>query len=131
IGKASMLTRLLLGNLYKVAFWDRNRRTRLSCACVALAAEEYQLDQQRWPESAEELVKTKLLQDIPIDLVDGKPLRWRRTDDGLVIHSLAPSGKYEGDALDEDRPPGTAQRCEFRLWNVDRRGRPAPAEGAS
>ena len=67
-----------------------------------------------------------LLANTPIDEFDGQPLRWRRTADGLVIYSIGPPGKYEGDALDENREWSGEVRVEFRLWDPDRRGLPAP-----
>ena len=72
------------------------------------AAEEYRLTHQRWPESLAQLVQAGLLANTPIDEFDGQPLRWRRTADGLVIYSIGPSRKYEGDALDEATDPARA-----------------------
>jgi len=95
----------------------------LQASIAALAAERFRLLQNRWPKSLDELVKAGLLKEIPIDLMDGQPLRFRRTIDGLVIYSVGVDGTYRGDALDnlanfdprKDRP-------EFRLWDVKRRG---------
>ena len=63
-----------------------------------------------------------LFLDTPLDPFNGEPLRWRETEDGLVIYSVGPHGDYAGDALDEGRPRKDDFRVvEFRLWNVNRR----------
>jgi hypothetical protein len=98
-------------------------QTELHCACAALASERFRLQKKRWPVSLGELVKADVLKEIPIDPMDGKPLRVRRTVDGLVIYSVGADGKYRGDALDNlaNFDPKQA-RPEFRLWDVSRRG---------
>jgi hypothetical protein len=52
------------------------------------------------------LVDEKLLDAIPMDPTHGKPLRYRKTKDNILIYS---QGVDIG----------------FRLWNVDRRRQPA------
>ncbi len=112
------------GNL-KIARAEQREDTRLRCAVAALAAERFRLAQQHWPASLEELVKEKMLSEVPIDLFDGQPLRFRPTADGLVIYSIGPDKKYDGTALDDlsNYNPDN-QRLEFRLWNPDRRRQP-------
>jgi len=99
------------------------QKNYLQASIAALAAERFRLLQSRWPKSLDELVKAGLLKEIPIDLMDGKPLRFRRTIDGLVIYSVGADGTYRGDALDNlaNFDP-RKERPEFRLWDVKRRG---------
>src|SRR5262249_25549431 len=136
-GDVPKIAALLIPTSRKVAEADARRRTHLACACAALAAEEYRLANKRWPESLEQLVQAGLLAERAIDEFDGQPLRRRRAPDGFVIYSIGPSGKYEGEALDdkgepkgEDGPaPSVDFRVEFRLWDPERRAQPprAPA----
>jgi hypothetical protein len=62
--------------------------------------------------------------------VDGNPLRFRRTKDGLVIYSIGREGNYDGKALDDLRNINEAVvRVEFRLWDpAQRRQPPLPAK---
>ena len=108
--------------IHRVTESQQNSDTYLDCTIAALAAERFRLQKKRWPVSLGELVKADVLKEIPIDPMDGKPLRVRRTVDGLVIYSVGADGKYRGDALDnlanfDPRQP----RPEFRLWDVSRR----------
>jgi hypothetical protein len=138
-GSIPDLAALLLPACLKVAEAERRDDTLLSCAVAALAAERFRLKQNRWPASAEELVKTGFLKTVPLDLYDGKPLRYRRAKDGLVIHSVchwknwleSKALDYRGDALDdltryEDVNEHLGVRIEFRLWDVAHRRQPPP-----
>jgi hypothetical protein len=127
----------------KLAREERLHFSHIACATAGIEAERFRVQQGRWPESMVELVKAGFLNDVPIDFVDGKPLSFRHTADGIVIYSKdGRYGKYDGTALDE-RPdaldidfdhildlPG---RVEFRLWDVAHRRQAsrAKAEDAS
>ena len=70
------------------------------------------------------LVKAGLLDAVPTDPYDGKPISLKRTDEGLIIYSVGQDKIDNGGAVDRDRPmdPGTDQG--FRLWDVARRRQP-------
>jgi hypothetical protein len=117
--------------LEKLGRADLRPQAQLQCAIAAIAVERFRLaNQAKWPNSLEEVVAAKLLDKVPIDPFDGKPLRYRKTKNGVVVYSIGPDGTYKGDALDalEDVDP-TIIRYEFRLWDPDQRRmgpRPAP-----
>ncbi len=73
----------------------------LRATLVALACERYRVEYDRWPETLDTLVAEKLLPSLPIDPVDGKPLRYRRNAEGIVIYSIG---------LDEKDDKGTIVR---------------------
>ena len=41
-----------------------------------------------WPAGFDDLIKAKLLKEIPLDPYTGKPLLWKRTPTGLIIYSV-------------------------------------------
>jgi hypothetical protein len=96
-------------------------KAELRCAAAALAAERYRLAKGRWPERLEDLVPD-YLPAVPADPFDGRPLRLRRTDDGLMVYSIGPDGEDNGGNLDRknERTPGSD--LGFQLWDVGRRG---------
>ncbi|MFO0965619.1 MAG: hypothetical protein U0793_08560 [Gemmataceae bacterium] len=121
-GEVSKLASLLMPAFRKVCAAEQSCRAHLACARIGLAAEEYRLKHKRWPASTKEIFDAGLFLDTPLDPFNGEPLRWRETEDGLVIYSVGPHGDYAGDALDEGRPRKDDFRVvEFRLWNVNRR----------
>jgi hypothetical protein len=90
----------------------------LRCAQVAVAAERYHRKHGNWPQSLADLVP-QFLPAVPLDPFDGKPLRYRRTDQGAVVYSVGEDG---GDP----QPPhaNVSRDGAFRLWNVDQRRQP-------
>ena len=120
-----MLAALLAPSARKIAERERHADTLLHCTIAGLAAERFRLKHQRWPESLDELIQAKLLAEAPEDLYDGKPIRLRRTADGIVFYSVGKDGNYQGDALDrlEEFNPNQV-RVEFRLWDPAKRRQP-------
>jgi hypothetical protein len=92
---------------------------RLRCALAGVAAERYRLENGRWPDRLEDLVP-HYLSAVPADPVDGQPLRYRRTEQGVVIHTLDFGEARPGDTGDE----------KFRLFDPAHRGRVSAAKGA-
>ncbi len=84
-------------------------QAHLRCAATAVAVERYRLKNGAWPEDADTLVKAGLLKKSLNDSSDGKPLRWKQTPTGIVIHSLAQGN------------------VGFELWRPELRGQaPSP-----
>jgi hypothetical protein len=122
---AEMITLPLTGFAEKEA----SARAQLECALVAVAVERFRIQQGRWPDSLEEVVAAKLLANIPADPYDGKPVRYRKASDGVVVYSIGRSGNYTGDALDAGKAVSANNpRPEFRLWDEQQRGQPPQAK---
>jgi hypothetical protein len=99
-------------------------KTRLRCAAVALAVERFRLANNRWPEKLSDLPPA-MLNEVPIDPFDGKPLRYTRVKDGVVVYSVGPDGGNDSGAFDPKKSayePG--QDIVFRLYDLDQRGLP-------
>jgi hypothetical protein len=96
-------------------------KAELRCAAVALAAERYRVAKGQWPEKLDVLVPD-YLPAVPADPFDGKPLRLRRTEDGIMVYSVGSDGADNGGNLDrkDGKAPGTD--LGFRLWDAARRG---------
>jgi hypothetical protein len=114
-----------LSPVYKIAEAEWRIHSQLSCAMAGLAAERFRISNKRWPKSLDELVKARLLKEVPIDLFTGRSLGFRTTNDSLVVYSVGAKGTYDGKALDNLHAiDPTVHRIEFRLWNVDWRRQP-------
>jgi tRNA A-37 threonylcarbamoyl transferase component Bud32 len=61
----------------------------LRCAAVALAVERYRLARGEWPGDLAATVPA-YLPEVPKGPYDGRPLRYRRTSDGVVVYCLGP-----------------------------------------
>jgi hypothetical protein len=102
----------------------RGSSARLRCAVLAVAAERYRLEHGAWPESPDALVQAGLLKKVPRDPFDGRPLRWRRLDDGRVIYAVGPDGKEDGSTVNRGKADTDGAEVGFRLWDAARRRQP-------
>jgi hypothetical protein len=129
--KLQPLVALLLPAIDKVAQATFRTQAELRCMIALLAAERYRQAKGRWPAKLEDLVP-EYLSRVPIDPYDGKLLRLRLHDDGLIIYSIGPDGEDNQGKLARGRnytKKGTDLGSQ--LWNVGLRRlpyRPSPAD---
>src|SRR5262249_36301365 len=79
------ITFLVMPAMSKVSNAYRASLGNLRCASVALALERYRCDHGHWPERVDALVP-HYLAAVPKDPQDGKPLRFKRLPDGVIIY---------------------------------------------
>ncbi len=92
-------------------------------AQVGLALERFRLQHNKWPDSLMELTP-KCIKKIPLDPFDGKPLRYRPFEQGVVVYSVGDNG-VDDFGNPADSPTGTGRTDEtFRLWDVKHRRQP-------
>jgi len=78
--------------LLKAADAETARRITVT----AIALERYRRRHGKYPEQLPELTP-EFLAKAPIDFMDGKPLRYRRKDDGtFLLYSVGEDGKDDG-----------------------------------
>jgi hypothetical protein len=88
---------------------------------VALACERYRMQHAKWPDTLDQLVEAKLLDAIPADPYDGKPLRLARFQGGIVIYSLGDDREDNHGTIDFDNLATPGTDLGFRLWDRPRR----------
>ena len=64
---------------------------------LGLAAEEYRDRHGRFPKKLDDLVPD-YISAVPVDPFDGKPMRMKRTDHGLIVYSIGPDMVDNGGA---------------------------------
>ena len=121
-----VLARLLVPAMDKVAQAVQRSLARQRGAIVGLAAERFRRKNNRWPESLDELLKGGLLKAIPSDPYAGGPLKWKRTDDGVIVYSVGPDLTDDGGKIDRANPIKPGTDIGFQLWDVAKRRQPAP-----
>jgi hypothetical protein len=120
-----IVTALLMPAILKVAEADQRGTGNLRCAFVAVALERYRRDHGRWPDTLDALVP-KYLAAVPTDPQDGRPLRYTRRPDGVVVYWLGPDGTDDGGKLDRRNQNAKGTDQGFQLWDVGQRRQPAP-----
>jgi hypothetical protein len=123
------LMSLLLPAIFKVSEAHRRKLAFVRCIQATLAVERYSRDKGTWPASLEKL-KPDFLGVVPLDPFDGKPLRYRRVADGVIVYSVGPDGIDNGGNLRNDRARDPGVDIGYRLWDVKyRRQPPKPPVG--
>ncbi len=104
-----------------IELWGR-RTGLVRSAIAALAVERYRLERGAWPESLAVLVPEHLPK-VPLDPFDGQPLRYRRTDTGIIIYSIGEDG-YDNEGYVEvaGKPGKQGPDIGFRLLDPELRG---------
>lgn len=104
----TMLVATILPAHMKITQNVLQKQTFLTLALTACALERHWLAHGRYPETLPELVPT-YIDKVPVDLIDGQPLRYRRTDDGkFLLYSLGLDGKDDGGKLSASEKPEDA-----------------------
>ena len=90
-----LATKALVASDGKVSVRALRAQTHCRIAVAAIALERYRLRHKRFPASLNELVP-EFVSEVPIDYMDGKPLRYRLDGDQFVLWSVGPNGKDDG-----------------------------------
>jgi hypothetical protein len=72
-------------------------KTQCNIAVAAIALRRYQLRHKKYPNNLGELVP-EFVSEVPVDYMDGKPLRYRLDGDQFVLWSIGLDGKDDGGA---------------------------------
>jgi hypothetical protein len=124
IPSQSTFTRLLAPAMAKVVRAHVRTQANLGAAELALACERFRIEHKRWPESLEELVKTKTVETIPPDPCNGAPLRYRKLADGVAIYSIGFDKQDNEGNINRNRPEEAGTDLGVRLWDPARRRQP-------
>jgi hypothetical protein len=98
----------------------RRKLGKARAMLALLAVERYRLRHGGWPARLADVPKD-LLDDVPLDPYDGKPVRYRRTADGVVVYVVGADGKDDGGAVERPASGGAPADWGYRLWDVNKR----------
>lgn len=115
--KLPLLARVLIPATEKIVDADTRNLAWVRPTIVGLALERYRIDHSVYPDSLDQLMPS-YLKAVPLDPYDGKPLRYRRLADGVVVYSIGQDGTDDGGVMDRDRYTTVNTDYGFRLWDV-------------
>ncbi len=118
------LAAILLPPMSTANHASRRKLAQVRCLLALVAVERHRLRHGRWPDKLGELTPA-LLAEVPLDPYDGKPLRYRRLPDGVVVYSVGEDGVDNGGRLDRARPVAPGTDLGYQLWDVPHRRQPA------
>jgi hypothetical protein len=121
-----LMTGLLLPSLEKFARSDVRTKAILRTAVAGIACERFRREKGRWPTGLAEVPKA-ILPEVPLDPYDGRPLRFRRVADGVVVYSVGPDGTDDDGNLTREYKEEPGEDYGFRLYDpAHRRAAPLP-----
>jgi len=100
-----ILTRLVSGAYSRAMESDMRAVARIDAARVAVALERHRLANGKLPEALSELVPL-YLDEVPTDPFDGKPLRYKKLENGYTVYSVGQDGADDGGETEGLRQPG-------------------------
>ena len=124
LADAPELARLLAPKLVSIGHYPKKWRTRLRCGLAALAVERYRSVAQRLARIARRPGGRKAAERGACRSVRRQIATLSRLPNGVVVFSIGPDGRGNGEALAGNAPDAEDERLEFRLWHAERRGRP-------
>jgi hypothetical protein len=108
----NFFARLMLPALGSFAQKTAYSQNAVNLARVALALERYRLAHGEFPESLD-MLAPQFIEKIPHDIINGQPLKYRRTDDGqFVLYSVGWNETDDGGAVVIDKKYGTVHNNE-------------------
>jgi hypothetical protein len=119
-----VVTALMMPAFGKVSETNRRGVGNMRCAYVAMALERYRRDHGRWPDTLDALVPNYLTA-VPADPQDGKPLRFKRRPDGVVVYWIGLDGTDDGGNINRRNYLAKGSDQGFELWDVKQRRQPA------
>ncbi|MGQ9649344.1 MAG: hypothetical protein ACUVXJ_04475 [Phycisphaerae bacterium] len=120
-----LATKMMVPSLQRSVILDQNRMASVRAARTGLAIERFRLDHDRFPERLEELVP-RYMPALLVDPFDDKPLRYRVTDDAVIIYSIGEDGVDDGEYVSHRTAPETSPTdWGFVLLKPEFCGRPA------
>jgi hypothetical protein len=120
-----MVIQMLAPAIDKMGQASQRNHAVLRSAIVALAAERFRQQHGRWPETLDELVRSKLLSAVPTDSYNGAPITLARPAAALVVYCVGPDGADNGGKIDRQNPTKPGTDLGFQLWDAPARRAPA------
>ena len=115
------LGRMIMPSLSRAVTLHLRISAEFDCTITALAAERYRLATGKMPESLDALVPT-YLDEVPTDPFDGEPMRFAKTDEGIVIYSICDDLVDDGGIVARQKNKPRVRDVGFRLNRPEHRG---------
>ncbi len=128
LASQSYLIRLVMPAMDKFIDASQRKLAQVRCLKTVLAMERYRLERGAWPDKLEDLAP-KWLTKVPLDPYDGKPLRYVRVAEGVIVYSVGPDGTDNGGKIDRTNPTAAGTDMGYQLWDVKHRRQPAKPPG--
>jgi hypothetical protein len=127
MSRKNRLAALLLSSSTKMNQACRRKLGVVRSMQTLLACERYRLKHGKWPDKLDDLTPA-FLDRVPLDPVDGKPIRYKKLPDGVMVYVVGDDGIDNGGNLPRRGSSwgGADIDVGYQLWDVSKRRQPAP-----
>jgi hypothetical protein len=125
----ALFTKILMPSVTRAVEMSMQSEAQLRAARIGLSIERYRLEKGAFPGQLTELVPA-YLRELPPDPFDGQPMRYRRTDEGVVVYSVGVDRKDDA-GLAPVKQRRDQSDVVFRVLAPEHRRRAAAAVAAS
>jgi hypothetical protein len=118
-----LFSRMLLPALNRIATKTASAQAYVDLARVACALERYRLANGNYPENLD-VLSPKYISKLPHDVINGGPLKYRRTEDSFTLYSVGWNGTDDGGkvVLTTGKNPRWDQNNGDWVWTYPARG---------
>jgi hypothetical protein len=111
---------LLMPAVEKVLQAQIRSEANLGTIIAAIACERYRQQTGNWPKSLDDISK-EILNAVPTDPYVGGPVKFKRTETGIVIFTTGLDGNDDGGQLDASgTKPADCRLCRSWMWRCRR-----------
>jgi len=121
LNQASLMLKILVPAHERIGQISWRMKTGREALLTVLAIMRYQKNAGQYPENLIELVSAGYLNSLPMDPFGGRPLVYRKTEDGFVLYSLGMDFDDDSGRLGLDsrgRPRMWADNGDWVFWPV-------------
>jgi hypothetical protein len=93
----------LIPNIFKAAQTTARNQNLINQALAACALERYRIANGSYPDSLDALAP-QFIEKLPHDIINGGPLKYRKTDNSFVLYSIGWNEKDDGGIQDTKNP---------------------------
>ncbi|MBI3191816.1 MAG: hypothetical protein HYZ36_04045, partial [Pedosphaera parvula] len=112
----NVFARMLFPAVTKAAAKTARSQATIDLATVACALERFRLANGQYPEQLAALVP-RFIEKLPLDLINGEPLKYRRTEDGrFLLYSVGWNQTDDGGTIALTRSKRPSQQDEQGDW---------------
>jgi len=108
--KGNILLEIMTPALDKVTERSYRNRADIEATLAVMAILRFEKEKSLYPESLNQLIKTGLLKEIPMDPYSDKPLVYKKTDTGFTLYSVGPN------FIDDNGQPYKNEFGKIKTW---------------
>ncbi len=123
IVKGNLLLEILIPAIWRINEISHRLKADTYSTLTITAILRYAQDRGHYPDNLDELIAADYLKELPMDPWSGKPLVYKRTDDGFMLYGIGSNFKDDGGQVardDNGKVKSYADEGDWVFWPVQK-----------